>query len=168
MSSFVCHSLKCSSNTAPFTLVLNARTLISFFIYPKIMNVFICNAVTEINYLFQQSLSTISAVPFHYLQDLWRWRAFRGDYPNVEDWNDEFWALSESLIGVKAPVERTPEDLDCPSIFHVATDYDMIRYFSRTILQYQFAESLCEAAGHEGPLTDCDFYGSEEAGAKLA
>ncbi|OXA37372.1 Angiotensin-converting enzyme [Folsomia candida] len=123
---------------------------------------------TEINYLFKQALSTVSTLPFHYLQDVWRWRAFRGDYPNFAEWNDEFWKLSASIVGVHAPAARTPEDLDCPSIFHVATDYDMIRYFTRTILQFQFAESLCEAAGHSGPLTNCDFSNSTLAGAKLS
>lgn len=118
--------------------------------------------------MFKQALSTVSTLPFHYLQDLWRWNAFRGDYPNLSQWNEEFWSLSEQLVGVHAPVTRTPEDLDAPSIFHVALDYDMIRYFSRTILQFQFAEALCSASGHEGPLTDCDFYGSTEAGSKLS
>lgn len=115
-----------------------------------------------------KSLETVSTLPFHYLQDFWRWNAFRGDYPNVSGWNDKFWKLSEELVGVKPPVSRTPEDLDCPAIFHVAQDYDMIRYFTRTILQFQFAESLCEAAGHQGPINECDFYGSEAAGNKLA
>ena len=31
-------------------------------------------------------------------------------------------------------------------------DYDMIRYFVRTILQFQFLEELCSVAGHTGPL----------------
>ena len=113
------------------------------------------------------ALTTVSTLPFHYLQDLWRWKAFRGEFP-VEQWNDEFWKLSEEIVGVKSPVARSSEDLDPPTIFHVATDYDMSRYFTRTILQFQFAESLCEAAGHEGPLNDCDFYGSTAAGDKLA
>lgn len=111
---------------------------------------------TTINYLFKQSLSTVSALPFHYLNDLWRWKAFRGDFPDRLSWNDEFWKLAEEVVGVHAPVERTLEDLDCPAIYHVAQDYDMIRYFTRTILQFQFAESLCETAGHEGPLNECD------------
>lgn len=117
--------------------------------------------------MFKQALSTVSTLPFHYLQDLWRWEAFRGDYPNETQWNDEFWKLSHEIVGVHAPVPRTADDLDCPTIFHVATDYDMIRYFSRTVLQFQFAEALCEAAGHEGPLNECDFYGSTAAGDKL-
>lgn len=122
---------------------------------------------TEINYLLKTALSTVSALPFHYLNDLWRWKAFRGEFPE-RLWNDEFWNLSEEIVGVHPPAVRTSEDLDCPTIFHVAQDYDMIRYFCRTILQFQFAESLCEAAGHEGPLSECDFYGSHEAGDKLA
>ncbi|XP_050704299.1 angiotensin-converting enzyme-like protein Ace3 [Eriocheir sinensis] len=32
----------------------------------------------------------------------------------------------------------------------------------------QILESLCEAAGHKGPLHACDLYGSEAAGRKLA
>jgi len=122
---------------------------------------------TEINYLLSMALSTIQSLPFHYLQDLWRWRAFRGEFP-VEEWNNEFWKLSEEIVGVSSPVARGPEDLDPPTIFHVAQDYDMIRYFSRTILQFQFADSLCKASGHEGPLNQCDFYGSTAAGDKLA
>lgn len=129
----------------------------------------LCNILeTTINYLFQRALTTVSALPFHYLNDLWRWKAFRGDYPDQSKWNEEFWKLSEDIVGVHPPVARTEEDLDCPAIFHVAQDFDMIRYFTRTILQFQFAESLCEAAGHEGPLNECDFYNSTAAGDKLA
>jgi len=28
--------------------------------------------------LFKQSLSTISTLPFHLLQDVWRWKVYRG------------------------------------------------------------------------------------------
>lgn len=44
----------------------------------------------------------------------------------------------------------------------------MIRYFTRTVLQFQFAEALCNISGHVGPLHDCDFYNSKEAGTALA
>jgi len=112
------------------------------------------------------ALSTVAALPFHYVNDLWRWKVFRGEFP-TDSWNEQFWRLFEEVVGVRAPVPRGPDDLDCPTIFHVAQDYDMIRYFTRTILQFQFAESLCEAAGHVGPLHKCDFYGSTAAGDKL-
>jgi len=64
---------------------------------------------------------------------------------------------------VKAPVPRTKDDLDPPSLYHINQDWDMMRYFTRTILQFQFAESLCKIAGEEGPLYQCDFSGSIEA-----
>ena len=82
----------------------------------------------------------------------------RGDY-EIENWNAEFWKLKEEIVGVKAPVERTEADLDPPSLFHICQDYDMIRYFVRTILQFQFAEALCDISGHDGPLHRCDFSG---------
>jgi hypothetical protein len=125
---------------------------------------------TEINYLFSKALATVSTLPFHYLNDLWRWKIFDTQRVIPEsEWNNEFWRLSQDVVGVSAPVDRTnPDFLDGPTIYHVAQDYDMIRYFTRTILQFQFAESLCQVAGHEGPLHDCDFYGSLAAGDKLA
>ena len=36
------------------------------------------------------------------------------------------------------------------------------------MLQFQFAESLCQLSGHEGPLHRCDFSQSKEAGEALA
>ena len=121
----------------------------------------------DINFLMSQALITISTLPFHLVNDLWRWKAFRGDFP-VNQWNAEFWKLKRSIVGVEAPVERSEADLDPPSLFHICQDYDMIRYFVRTILQFQFAEALCDISGHDGPLLHCDFSGSLEAGEALA
>ena len=92
------------------------------------------------------------------VNDLWRWRVFRGDVP-YEEWNEDYWRLKHEIVGVKPPVERTETDLDPPTLYHICQDYDMIRYFTRTILQFQFAEALCEISGHEGPLHRCDFSG---------
>ena len=124
------------------------------------------DAEVDINFLMSQALITISTLPFHLTNDLWRWRAFSGRI-ELDDWNDEFWEMKESIVGVKAPVLRTKEDLDPPSLYHINQDWDMMRYFTRTILQFQFAESLCEIAGHDGPLHQCDFSGSIEAGSAL-
>jgi peptidyl-dipeptidase A len=41
-----------------------------------------------------------------------------------------------------------------------------MRYFLADILQFQFYRSLCETAGHQGPLSQCSIYGSKEAGAR--
>eukprot|EP00090_Calanus_glacialis_P005014 TRINITY_DN13830_c0_g1_i1.p1 TRINITY_DN13830_c0_g1~~TRINITY_DN13830_c0_g1_i1.p1 ORF type:complete len:639 (+),score=143.90 TRINITY_DN13830_c0_g1_i1:25-1917(+) len=124
------------------------------------------DAEVDINFLMSQALITISTLPFHLTNDLWRWRAFSGRI-ELDDWNDEFWKMKESIVGVKAPVLRTKEDLDPPSLYHINQDWDMMRYFTRTILQFQFAESLCKIAGHDGPLHQCDFSGSIEAGSAL-
>jgi len=120
----------------------------------------------DINFLMTQALITISTLPFHLTNDLWRWKAFSGRI-EVEDWNKEFWKMKENIVGVKAPVPRTKADLDPPSLYHINQDWDMMRYFTRTILQFQFAESLCKIAGHEGPLHTCDFSGSKKAGSAL-
>ncbi|XP_071519572.1 angiotensin-converting enzyme-like isoform X2 [Panulirus ornatus] len=125
------------------------------------------NPEMSINYLLRTSLHTVTTLPFHLISDLWLWKVLRGDY-RLEEYNTRFWELKEQYLGVVAPVPRTAEDLDPPAIFHISSGYDMIRYFTRTILQFQFQEKLCEAAGHEGPLHTCDFYGSKEAGDLLA
>ena len=41
------------------------------------------------------------------------------------------------------------------------------RYFVSFVIQFQFHEALCNAAGHEGPLYQCDIYQSKEAGKLL-
>lgn len=42
------------------------------------------------------------------------------------------------------------------------------RYFVSFVIQFQFHEALCQAAGHKGPLHKCDIYQSQEAGKRLA
>ena len=41
------------------------------------------------------------------------------------------------------------------------------RYFASYVLQFQFYQALCKAAGHQGPLHSCDFYQSKQAGELL-
>jgi len=73
------------------------------------------------------------------------------------------------VVGVAPSLARDPkQDLDITAIFHVCSDYDMIRYFMRTFYQYQFNEILCKKAGHVGDLFKCDFYCSTAAGDALA
>ncbi len=81
----------------------------------------------DVNFLLSQSLITVSTLPFHLVNDLWRWRAFRGEF-DLPDWNAEYWKLKEEIVGVRRPVESTPEDLDPPAIFHIAQDFDMMRW----------------------------------------
>ena len=67
----------------------------------------------------------------------------RGDYEEGK-WNEEYWKLKEEFVGVVPPVERTEADLDPPTIFHIAQDYDMIRWAVRSKpvqLESQIAKS---------------------------
>ena len=68
------------------------------------------------------------------------------------------------------PIKRSDQrqDLDPVGLLHVIWDIPMIVYYTRTIMQYQFAEALCREAGHVGPLHRCDFYNSTAAGTALA
>ena len=86
----------------------------------------------DINFLMSQALVTVTTLPFHLVNDLWRWRVFRGDYKESE-WNKEFWRLKRDIVGVAPPGERPQEEawLDPPTLFHINQDYDMIRYFTR-------------------------------------
>jgi len=121
----------------------------------------------DINFLLSQALITISTLPFHLVNDMWRWKIFSGEVP-LEEWNDLYWQMNHDVVGVNTPVERSSLDLDPPTIYHIAQDYPMINYFVRTILQFQFAEKLCEISGHVGPFHRCDFSGSSEVGSALS
>ncbi|XP_004417740.1 PREDICTED: angiotensin-converting enzyme 2-like, partial [Odobenus rosmarus divergens] len=71
------------------------------------------------------------------------------------------------LVGVVEPLPHDETYCDPASLFHVANDYSFIRYYTRTIYQFQFQEALCQIAKHEGPLHKCDISNSSEAGQTL-
>lgn len=81
---------------------------------------------------------------------------------------NELFSIRTRVVGVSPPVTRDPNrDLDISGIYEVVADTDMIRYFMQTFFQYQFHQTLCQAAGHVGPVYKCDFYNSVAAGDKL-
>lgn len=53
------------------------------------------------------------------------------------------------------------------SLLLILNSFCFRSYYIRTILQFQFYQSLCQVANHTGPLHTCDFYNSKEAGKKL-
>ncbi|XP_071837203.1 angiotensin-converting enzyme-like [Apostichopus japonicus] len=121
---------------------------------------------TDLNYLMLTALEKIAFLPFGYLMDQWRWSVFRGDTP-PEEYNTKWWELRTKYQGVKPPVKRSSTDFDPAAKYHIPSGTPYIRYFVSSILQYQFHEALCDAAGHTGPLHKCDIYQSTEAGTKL-
>ncbi|XP_048835406.1 angiotensin-converting enzyme 2 isoform X1 [Brienomyrus brachyistius] len=121
---------------------------------------------TEINFLMKQALTIVATLPFTYMLEEWRWQVFQGTIPK-DQWMQRWWEMKRDMVGVVEPLPRDETYCDPAALFHVANDYSFIRYFTRTIYQFQFQASLCETAGHTGPLFKCDITNSKPAGDKL-
>ncbi|XP_018418558.1 PREDICTED: angiotensin-converting enzyme 2 [Nanorana parkeri] len=127
---------------------------------------FVEDAETEINFLLRQALTIVGTLPFTYMLEQWRWQVFRGEIPKSQ-WMKRWWEMKWDLVGVVEPVHHDETYCDPAALFHVANDYSFIRYYTRTIYQFQFQDALCKAAGHNGPLHSCDITNSTAAGNKL-
>uniref|UniRef100_A0A8C2WBB9 Angiotensin-converting enzyme n=1 Tax=Cyclopterus lumpus TaxID=8103 RepID=A0A8C2WBB9_CYCLU len=121
---------------------------------------------TEINFLLKQALTIVATLPFTYMLEEWRWQVFAGNITK-DDWMKRWWEMKRELVGVVEPAPRDETYCDPPALFHVSGDYSFIRYFTRTIYQFQFQKALCDAAGHTGALSSCDITNSTAAGTKL-
>ncbi|XP_071994551.1 angiotensin-converting enzyme 2 [Engystomops pustulosus] len=121
---------------------------------------------TEINFLLKQALTIVGTLPFTYMLELWRWKVFRGEIPK-DQWMKTWWEMKREIVGVVEPVPHDESYCDPAALFHVANDYSFIRYYTRTIYQFQFQDALCKAANHQGPLHTCDITNSTAAGNKL-
>uniref|UniRef100_A0A674NHT0 Angiotensin-converting enzyme n=1 Tax=Takifugu rubripes TaxID=31033 RepID=A0A674NHT0_TAKRU len=121
---------------------------------------------TEINFLLKQALTIVATLPFTYMLEEWRWQVFAGNITK-DEWMKQWWEMKREMVGVMEGVPRDETYCDPPALFHVSGDYSFIRYFTRTIYQFQFQKALCDAANHTGDLSSCDITGSKEAGTKL-
>ncbi|XP_017550079.2 angiotensin-converting enzyme 2 [Pygocentrus nattereri] len=121
---------------------------------------------TDINFLLKQALTIVATLPFTYMLEEWRWQVFQGTIPK-EQWMLRWWEMKRELVGVVEPLPRDETYCDPPALFHVSGDYSFIRYFTRTVYQFQFQDALCKEAGHTGPLYKCDITNSTKAGNKL-
>ncbi|KAK3509880.1 hypothetical protein QTP70_018499, partial [Hemibagrus guttatus] len=128
---------------------------------------FIEDAETEINFLLKQALTIVATLPFTYMLEEWRWQVFQETIPK-EQWMRRWWEMKRELVGVVEPLPRDETYCDPPALFHVSGDYSFIRYFTRTIYQFQFQAALCKEAGHSGALYKCDITNSTKAGNKLS
>ena len=125
------------------------------------------SAAGDTAYLLRQALDKVAFLPFGLLIDQWRWKVFSGEIAPA-DYNRGWWALRERYQGLAPPTPRTEADFDPGAKFHVPANTPYTRYFLARLLQFQFYRAMCRAAGHTGPLYTCSFFGSKEAGAKLA
>ncbi|XP_052530293.1 angiotensin-converting enzyme 2 isoform X1 [Tympanuchus pallidicinctus] len=121
---------------------------------------------TEINFLLKQALTIVATMPFTYMLEKWRWMMFNGEITKQE-WMKRWWEMKRDIVGVVEPVLHDETYCDPAALFHVANDYSFIRYYTRTIYQFQFQEALCKAANHTGPLHKCDITNSTAAGGNL-
>ncbi|XP_054437166.1 angiotensin-converting enzyme 2 isoform X2 [Pteronotus mesoamericanus] len=121
---------------------------------------------TEINFLLKQALNIVGTLPFTFMLEKWRWMVFKGEIPK-DQWTKKWWEMKRDIVGVMEPFPHDETYCDPASLFHVANDYSFIRYYTRTIFQFQFQEALCRTAQHTGPLHKCDISNSTAAGEKL-
>eukprot|EP00903_Cladosiphon_okamuranus_P004251 g4249.t1 len=119
-----------------------------------------------INDQMRLALDKIAFLPFGKLMDQWRWKVFSGEI-SADNYNAGWWELRNQYQGIAAPIERTESDFDPGAKFHIPANVPYTRYFLSFVMQFQFHKSLCEAAGYQGPLSDCSIYGNQVAGEKL-
>ena len=124
------------------------------------------NQKAIINSQMKLALDKIVFLPWGKLVDMWRWKVFAGEV-SPEEYNDAWWKLREEYQGVSAPLERSSSDFDPGAKYHIPGNTPYTRYFLSFILQFQFQRELCNAAGFDGPLHECDIYGNEKAGKKF-
>jgi peptidyl-dipeptidase A len=118
-----------------------------------------------INGQLKMALDKVAFLPFGKLIDQWRWAVFDGRI-KPEDYNTAWWELRKKYQGVAPATARGEEFFDPGAKYHVPGNTPYTRYFLAHILQFQFYKSLCDTAGHKGPLHECSFYGNKEAGAR--
>ncbi len=116
--------------------------------------------------LLRQALDKVAFLPFGLLIDQWRWGVFSGRITPA-GYNRAWWDLKEKYQGVSRPLPVTETDFDPGAKYHVPANTPYTRYFLAGILEFQFYRTLCRAAGHQGPLYRCSYFGSKEAGQKL-
>lgn len=121
----------------------------------------------DMNFLYRQALDKVAFLPWSYIVDQWRWAVFNGTLTN-NTWNAGWWSLRTKYQGVVPPVARSNTDFDPGAKYHIPNNMPYVRYFVAYILEFQFYQELCNAAGHTGPLHQCDFYQSKSAGTLLS
>ncbi|KAJ8958092.1 hypothetical protein NQ317_019002, partial [Molorchus minor] len=94
----------------------------------------------------------------------WRYHIFEN---GVSKLNSIWWDLRLRLQGIIPPLPRTETHFDAASKRHIPADIPYTPYYVALLLEFQIYKSMCEAAGHDGPLYKCDIYRSREAGRLL-
>ncbi|MFT3805625.1 M2 family metallopeptidase [Arenimonas sp.] len=116
-----------------------------------------------INGQMRRALSGVAFLPFGLMIDRWRWGVFDGSI-KPDGYNKAWWELKAKYQGVAPATPRGEEFFDPGAKYHVPGNTPYTRYFLARVLQFQFLKSLCDASGYKGPLHQCSFANSPEAG----
>ena len=120
-----------------------------------------------INAQMRMALSKVAFLPFGLMIDRWRWGVFDGSI-KPDNYNKAWWDLKAKYQGVAPVTPRGEAFFDPGAKYHVPANTPYTRYFLARILQFQFYKALCDASGYKGPLYECSFYGSKDAGEKYS
>ena len=124
------------------------------------------SADKDIGLLLRQAMDKVAFLPFGLLVDRWRWGVFDGSIP-PQDYNTAWTSLRTQYQGIVPPVDRPADAFDAGAKYHIPGNTPYTRYFLARILQFQFYQAACDAAGWKGPLHRCSFYGNKDVGTKL-
>jgi peptidyl-dipeptidase A len=113
----------------------------------------------------RRALAGVAFLPFGLMIDRWRWGVFDGSI-TPDHYNQAWWELKAKYQGVAPVTPRGDEFFDPGAKYHVPGNTPYTRYFLARVLQFQFLKSLCDASGYKGPLNQCSFANSPEAGKK--
>ena len=116
--------------------------------------------------LLRQAMDKVAFLPFGLLVDRYRWQIFSGQV-KPENYQQAWTDLRLKYQGIVPPSPRGADAFDAGAKYHVPAVVPYTRYFLARILQFQFYEAACKAAGWKGPLHRCSFYGNKAVGAKL-
>ena len=123
--------------------------------------------LNENAWLLEKALGKVAFLPFGLLIDKWRWDVFSGKI-QPDQYTAHWWKLRKQYQGIIPPLPRNDDEhFDPGAKYHIAANVPYVRYFLAHILQFQFHQALCDAAGHQGPLHRCSIYANKEAGKRL-
>jgi len=122
----------------------------------------------QINYLMRLALEKIPFIPFSYIMDKYRFLLFRGEINSDHELNSMWWALSIEHTGIMAAIPRSDaKNFDPGANYHIIKNIPYYRYFTASILQFQFYRALCRLQGQTKQLHMCDIYGNKYVGMKF-
>lgn len=124
------------------------------------------SADKDIGLLLRQAMDKVAFLPFGLLVDRYRWQIFSGQV-KPEGYQQAWTDLRLKYQGIVPPSPRGADAFDAGAKYHVPAVVPYTRYFLARILQFQFYEAACKAAGWKGPLHRCSFYGNKDVGKKL-